>query len=181
MRAQQRARREQPDRPLQPGKHPGQAASIARSIMRRTLRRADFDGACHPSSVPLKKARPERTEAPCRVEKRVTGHLRLEHVKETPIRDTGVIALSGRTYRGTVLVGLATRIYGPVSDDAEPSEASGASPGQQPGDRVHAAPGSRDRAAGEHGTARVVRPDRLQARPLIPHRPADGPNPVHTL
>jgi hypothetical protein len=43
--------------------------------------------------------------------------LRLENVKETPIRDTGIVSLSGRTYRGTVRVGLTARAYYPLPDD----------------------------------------------------------------
>src|SRR5260370_29285523 len=48
--------------------------------------------------------------------------LRLEHVKETPIRDTGIVSLSGRTYRGTVRVGLTARAYYPLPDDEVPSQ-----------------------------------------------------------
>src|SRR5258705_495550 len=48
--------------------------------------------------------------------------LRLEQVKETRMRDTGIVSLSGRTYRGTVRVGLTARAYSPLPDDEAPSQ-----------------------------------------------------------
>jgi hypothetical protein len=106
--------------------------------------------------------------------------LRLENVKEAPIRDTGIVSLSGHTYRGTVRVGLTARAYYPLPDDTEETETP--TPGQaaRPGDRVHPARGNQE-SAQERGTAQVARPDPLQAGPLIPPRPTEVTRPQHTL
>jgi hypothetical protein len=85
--------------------------------------------------------------------------LRLEGVKETPIRGTGIVSMSGRTYRGIVRVSLTARAYYPLPDDTEPLAGS----------------------ARERGTTSAARPDRLQAGPLIPPRPSEVPRPQHIL
>jgi len=106
--------------------------------------------------------------------------LGIDSVKEAPIRDTGMIALTGRTYHGTVLVGLTTRLYYPIPDDPDPGEAPAPAEAPKPGDRVQAARGNQGRAR-EHGTAPVLRPDRLQAGPLIPPRSSEVTRPQHTI
>jgi hypothetical protein len=83
----------------------------------------------------------------------------LEGVKETPIRDTGIVSMVGRTYRGTVRVSLTARAYYPLPDDTESVAGS----------------------ARERGTTPAARPDRLQAGPLIPPRPSEVTRPQHTL
>jgi hypothetical protein len=106
--------------------------------------------------------------------------LRLDSVKEAPIRDTGVISLSGHGYHGTVRIGLIAHVYHPLPDDAAP--AVEASPVKDPeqGARVHPARGSRDAATDNRATAPATRPGRLQAGPLIPPRQPPGPQPTHT-
>lgn len=83
--------------------------------------------------------------------------LRLEDVKEKPIRDTGIVSMVGRTYRGAVRVSLTARAYYPLPDDSEPVD----EPAQ--------------------GRAPVARPDRLYAGPLIPPRPSEVTRREHTL
>jgi hypothetical protein len=46
--------------------------------------------------------------------------LRLGSVQESPIRDTGIVSMVGRTYRGIVRVSLTARAYYPLPDDTEP-------------------------------------------------------------
>jgi hypothetical protein len=109
--------------------------------------------------------------------------LRLEHVKETPIRDTGIVSLSGRTYRGTVRVGLTAHAYYPLPDDQAPAETptAAADVAQQPGSHARPVWESRE-PTGARGTTPVTRPDRLQPRPVIPPRQSGGPHPTtHTL
>jgi hypothetical protein len=110
--------------------------------------------------------------------------LRIDSVKETPIRDTGMVALTGRTYHGTVLVGLTTRLYYPLPDDEAPAETLPAAPAvaQQSGSRVRPARESREPAAEARGTTSTTRPDRFQARPLSPSWQHGGPQQTtHTL
>jgi hypothetical protein len=108
--------------------------------------------------------------------------LRLENVKETPIRDTGIISLSGRTYRGTVRVGLTARAYYPLPDEEASSQEPAATDAQQavaaPGRSAHPARANREPAGSPRGSAPVTRPDRLQAGPLSPPRRAEGPRPT---
>jgi hypothetical protein len=108
--------------------------------------------------------------------------LRLENVKETPIRDTGIVSLSGRTYWGTVRVGLTARAYYPLPDDDAPSQEPAATDAQQaaaaPGRPAHPARANREPAGSPRGSAPVTRPDRLQTGPLIRPRPAEGPQPT---
>jgi hypothetical protein len=108
--------------------------------------------------------------------------LRLENVKETPIRDTGIVSLSGRTYRGTVRVGLTARAYYPLPDDeassweavaAEVPEAAAT-----PGKPARPPRGNQEPGASQHGAAPVTRPDRLRAGPLSPPRLPEGPQPT---
>jgi hypothetical protein len=103
--------------------------------------------------------------------------LRLGNVKEGPIRDTGVISLSGHGYHGTVRVGLIARVYCPLPDD------EAALPGQapEPGARVHPTSGSRGAAADNRASAPIGRHSRLHAGPLIPPQQPPGPQPMQTL
>jgi hypothetical protein len=108
--------------------------------------------------------------------------LRLEHVKEAPIRDTGIISLSGRTYRGTVRVGLTARAYYPLPDDEAPSLEPAATKAPEaapvPGNPVRAARANRELGASQSGSAPAARPGRLKVGPLITPRPPEGPQPT---
>jgi hypothetical protein len=85
--------------------------------------------------------------------------LRLEGIKESPIRDSGIVSMSGRTYRGIVRVSLTAHAYYPLPDDTEPVAG----------------------AARERGTTSAARPDRPHAGPLIPPRPSEATRRQHTL
>jgi hypothetical protein len=106
--------------------------------------------------------------------------LRLEHVKEAPIRDTGIVALSGHTYRSTVRVALTARAYYPLPDDGEPSETRAPSQVPGKGGRGQAARGRRDAAVGERGTMSPTRPDHLRTGPLIQPSPSEAIRSQHT-
>jgi hypothetical protein len=102
--------------------------------------------------------------------------LRLESVSEVPIRDTGVISLSGQVYCGTVRVALLARVYDPLPEDEEPAATPAQGPAPRPDDHVHHAPGGRPRAVGQRGSGPEARPGRSQAGPLISPRSPDGPH-----
>jgi hypothetical protein len=107
--------------------------------------------------------------------------LRLENVKEAPIRDTGIVGLSGRTYRGTVRVGLTARAYYPLPDDEAPSQEPAAEVREAavtPGNPARTAQANREPAARQSGPAPVARPGWPPAEPLIPPRPPEGPQPM---
>jgi hypothetical protein len=101
--------------------------------------------------------------------------LRVEHIHEVPIRDTGVTSLSGTAYQGTARVSLTARVYGPLPDDEEPSPTPAARPEPKPDDHVHHAPGSQPRAVGQRRSGLATRQGRSHAGPPIPPRSPDGP------
>jgi hypothetical protein len=105
----------------------------------------------------------------------------LDSVSEVPIRDTGVISLSGQMYNGTVRVALLARVYGPLPQDEELAGTPAEGPAPRSDDHVHHAPGSRPLAAGQRGSASATRPGRSQAGPLIPPRSPDGPQATPNL
>ena len=109
------------------------------------------------------------------------GALRLEDIREAPIRDTGITSLSGRGYHGTVHVGLTARVYGPFPDDEEPVGVPEADAGPRPDGYVGRAPASRPAVASQRTSASPARPDRPQAGPLIPPRTPEGPQPAPGL
>jgi len=103
--------------------------------------------------------------------------LRLEGVREAPVRDSGVTSLSGHGYHGTVRVGLTARIYGPLPDDDKGVGESA----PRPDDHVHRAVGRQPPAAGERRNASATRPGRGQAGPLIPPRSQGDPRATPNL
>lgn len=88
--------------------------------------------------------------------------LRLEDVKEAPIRDTGIVSLSGVVYYSSARVALAARICYPMPDEAEPAD-------------VMTPRESRKPQAGERGPGPAKRPDRLQTGPPQVPRSPEGP------
>lgn len=107
--------------------------------------------------------------------------LGLENVREVPIRDTGVISLSGKVYNGTVHVALLARVFGPFPDDVEPVGTLEGGAEHRPDDHVGHAPPSGPLPAGQRRSTPARRPDRTQDGPLIPPRPPDRPGPTQGL
>jgi hypothetical protein len=106
--------------------------------------------------------------------------LGIKQVKETPIRDTGVVSLAGHTHHGVVRVGLVARVFYPFSDDEETPGTPTPGEAPRPGEHVHRAQGSRLSAPASRGTAPGTRPGRLPAVPPAQPRPAEGPRPTQS-
>jgi hypothetical protein len=108
--------------------------------------------------------------------------LRLDNVKESPIRDTGIVSLSGRTHRGIVRVTLTARAYYPLTDDEAPSREPAAVEVPEaeaaPGNPSRQARANREPRASQSRPSSAARPGRFQAGPLIPPRPPEDPQPT---
>ncbi len=106
--------------------------------------------------------------------------LRLENVREVPIRDTGITSLSGKVYYGTVHVAILARVFGPLPDDVEPAGSPEAGAERRPDDHADRTPRSQP-VAGQRRSASATQPDHRQAGPLIPPRTPEGPQPTQGL
>lgn len=106
--------------------------------------------------------------------------LGIEHVKEAPIRDTGVVSLAGHTHHGVVRVGLVARVYYPLPDDEETPGTP--TPGSAPrsAEHVHRGPGNQLPAPARRGVAPGTRPGHLPAGPPVQPRPTEGPRPTQS-
>lgn len=103
--------------------------------------------------------------------------LRLEGVREAPIMDTGVTALSGQAYHGTVQVGLIARVFGPLPDDETPTETLQPEVAPGPSNPTHRSRENRPPTARQRSTP-ATQMGGLPAGLRIPPPSPDGPQPT---
>jgi hypothetical protein len=105
--------------------------------------------------------------------------LGVKNVREAAIRDTGVTSLSGWASHGTVRVGLAAHVFGPVPDDG-PAEGSPSGDEPTPAKGASAAGGVRTPRVDSRGIGPTTRPGQLQARPPSGTQQPEAPRPTQS-